>query len=126
MKLLNVISTGYRATVEEQDDTVVWISHAMRNAGAEVDILLRGAACNYPVEGQSVPPVMLGGRAQKHGPDVHGQVRQLTQAGARIFAIQEDLDDRGIEGARMMDGIELLRADALPALLIDYDRVWYW
>ena len=36
MKTLQIIRTAYRATIEEQDDTVVWITRAMRGAGAEL------------------------------------------------------------------------------------------
>ena len=126
MNVLNIVSSGYRAIVEEQDDTVVWISHAMRKAGADVDLLLRGAASNYPVDGQSVVPITLGGRAQKHAPDVHGQIRQLLEGGARVFAVLEDLERRGIDRGRLLDDVEVVRADDLPTLMVGYDQVWHW
>lgn len=126
MKLLNIVSSGYRATIEEQDDTVVWISHAMKNAGADVDLLLRGAASNYPARGQSVTPIEFGGRAQKHAPDVHEQIRKLVEAGARIYAVREDMDDRGIDEGKLLDGVEVLRVRDVPALLTGYDQVWHW
>lgn len=126
MNLLNIVSSAYRATAEEQDDTVIWISHAMRNAGAEVDLLLRDGASNYPVKGQSVVPLNMGARVQKHAPDVHGQVRQLAGAGARIFVVGEDLDRRGIDRTRLLEEVEVVGVDDLPMLLTRYDQVWHW
>ena len=126
MKTLNIVSSAYRATIEEQDDTVVWITHAMRNAGAEIDILLRGPAVNYPVRGQSVGPVTIGGREQKHGPDVHAQVRDYCGNGSIVFAVREDLDERAIDHRDLLQEIRIVGRDELPALIKGYDQVWHW
>jgi hypothetical protein len=126
MQLLNIVSSGYRATIEEQDDTVVWITHCLRNAGADVDMLLCGAASNYPVLDQSVAPVTIGGRQQKHGPDVLGQVRELAGAGSTVFVVREDLEKRSIDQARLLPNVQVIRREQLPELIKGYDRVWHW
>ena len=126
MKLLNIVSSGYRATIEEQDDTIVWLTHALRNAGADVDMLLGGAAVNYPVRGQKVAPVTIGGRAQKQAPDVHGQVRELCGKGSNVYAISEDLDERAVKRSDLLKEVQVVARGDLPKLLSRYDQVWHW
>lgn len=126
MRLLNIVSSGYRATLEEQDDTVVWISHAMRNAGAEIDLLLEEAAVNYPVRGQSVTPLTIGDRAQAQAPDVHGQIRQFVGNGSSVYVVEEDLDDRGIDRRSLLQEVKLVPRKDLPKMLSGYDQVWHW
>jgi len=126
MKVLSIIACGYRATLEEQDDTVLWISQAMSRAGAEIDILLRSAAVNYLVEGQSGPPLAIGGRVQRNAPDVNGQLRDLAERGVGLFVLAEDLAAYGLEDVRRLDRATIVRADELADLVTRYDAVWHW
>lgn len=126
MKVLNIVSAGYRATLEEQDDTVIWLTHMLKKAGAEIDVLLRGSAANYVIEGQMVTPLTIGERVQLHGPDVHGQTRGLAEAGVKIYVLEEDLKSRGAHNSPRLQQAELLNSDALPGLLAQYDQVWHW
>lgn len=126
MKVLNIISSGYRATLEEQDDTIVWLSHALKGAGANVDVLLRGAAANYVIEGQEAAPLAFGGRAQKCAPDVFGQVAGLIEKGVSVFVAEEDLTRRGLANAPRLRAAKARPQAELPALFANYDQVWHW
>ena len=124
MKVLNIISSGYRATFEEQDDTIVWLSHALANAGAELGVLLRGTAVNYIVPADPPPPLAIGDRQQKSSPDVHGQVAALAER-LPLFVVAEDLVRRGIATAPAGKYRLVSEAD-LPALMMEHDQVWRW
>jgi hypothetical protein len=126
MKTLNIISSGYRATLEEQDDTVVWLTHALKEAGAEVDVLLRGAAANYVVQGQKARPLSFGARTQKHAPDVLGQVAALMERGVGVFVVAEELQRRGLTHAPRLPGAQLVPEAKVAELIGEYDRVWHW
>ena len=126
MKTLSIIETAYRATLEEQDDTVVWITHAMTGAGADLGVLLRGNAVNYAVRGQAVVPLSFGGRTQANAPDVAGQVADLVGKGVDVFVVQDDLEARGIGGGELIEGLKPVSRTDLPGLLESHDRVWHW
>ncbi len=126
MKALNIIETAYRATIEEQDDPVVWITHAMKGAGAELGVLLRGNAVNYTVKAQSVPPLSIGDRRQKHGPHLSEAVSGLIDKAIDVYVVSEDLSDRGLQSEELIGGLKLIRRTDLPALMATYDRVWHW
>ncbi|HJS39880.1 MAG TPA: hypothetical protein VJ763_00590 [Sphingomicrobium sp.] len=126
MKMLTIVSSGYRATIEEQDDTIVWLTHCLRNAGADTDMLLLGAAANYPVSGQSIIPVCIGGREQRHSPEIHSQVAAFASNGSKVMVLSNDLEDRSIDRRRLLQQVVVVDSSDLPELLSAYDQVWHW
>jgi sulfur relay (sulfurtransferase) DsrF/TusC family protein len=125
-KVLNIIETAYRATLEEQDDTIVWLTHAMKGAGADLDVLLRGNAVNYAVKGQDASGLSFGERRQTQPPRIEEDVAKLTTKGVKVFIVQEDLAERGLEHADLVAGIEPVTGANLPNLFAAYDQVWHW
>src|SRR4051794_23910801 len=97
-RYLSIIDSAYRATVEEQDDTAVWFTHAMKNGGADVTILLRGDAVNYAVKGQDAKGLRFGARAVK-GPDIVRDLTAVIEKKIPVFIVSDDLVDRGVQPA---------------------------
>lgn len=126
MKSLNVIKTAYRATLEEQDDTIVWFTHAMKGAGADLDVLLRGAAVNYASRAQEVAPLRFGDRAQKNAPQIARDVAALIDKGVSVYVVDEDLAERGVADGELLDGLSRVKRADLPGLFGRYDHVWAW
>lgn len=125
-KALSIIESAYRATLEEQDDTIVWLTHALKGAGANVDVLLRGNAVNYAVQGQDASGLAFGERRQTQPPRIDDDVAKLVSKGVKVFIVQDDLAARGVERSELIGGIEPIARDRVPALLGAYDQVWHW
>ncbi len=126
MKALNIISAAYRGTLEEQDDTVVWITHAMKGAGADLDVLLRASAVNYASKGQEVPPLSFGDRTQKNSPHIAEDVSGLIAKGIEVYILDEDIAERGLADDDLIEGLTRVKRAEVPALLDKYDHIWAW
>lgn len=126
MRILQIIEPAYRATLEEQDDTVLWFTRAIRTAGAPADVLLCGTAVNYSVRGQDAEGFRVGGWSQRHPPAIELELVKLMESGARVVALADDLAERGIAAESMVPGIETLSRKSLGGLCSQYDRVWKW
>jgi len=125
-KILQVVEVAYRATLEEQDDTVVWLTHAMKAAGAELDLCLRGNAVNYAVKGQDAAGLAFGAKKQTQPPRLAEDVAKLITKGVRVFLAEEDIADRGIERSDLIAAVEPVTRAGLPQLFAAYDQVWHW
>jgi len=125
MRILNIVETAYRATLEEQDDTVLWLSRALKNAGADLTVVLRGNAVNYAVR-QSCPPLAIGRATIKHPARPNDDLARLQARGAKVYVIREDLAARGIAEDRCVSEAQPLPGAELVDLMEAHDQVWHW
>ena len=126
MKILSIVETAYRATLEEQDDTILWLNHNLKRSGADVTLLLRANAVNYAVRGQDAKGLAFGKKKLAHPPEPDKDLEKLIEEKVAIYIVEEDLRERGVPQDRLIDGLEKITRNNLPALIERFDHVWHW
>jgi intracellular sulfur oxidation DsrE/DsrF family protein len=125
-KILNIVETAYRATLEEQDDTVLWLTGALKNAGAEISVLLRGNAVNYVVRGQDSSGLAIGPVRFGNPPRMDEDIVKLARSGVTVYAVREDARDRGLDPGRVISGVEFVSRADIADLVERHQQIWYW
>ncbi len=121
-KILSIVQTGYRATIEEQDDTILWFNHAIKNSGADVTILLARNAVNYAVPGQKTENGPLGLRP----PQIDQDLGKMIAKGIPVYILEEDAWERGLDDLELLSGVQKISREDLPHLFDQYDQIWHW
>jgi predicted NAD/FAD-dependent oxidoreductase len=118
MKVLEIVGGG-RAGLAAH-------TRALRRAGADVHLLLRGSAVLYAVrgDGAAAPQSANDVLAQADLPD--REVASLVQKGSNVYYVEDDARARCIVADQLVAGCTPVRRNELPALLNGYERIWRW
>jgi sulfur relay (sulfurtransferase) DsrF/TusC family protein len=125
-KVLCVVETPYRGTQEEQDDAVLWLTHALKKAGSDMGVLLRGNAVNYAVAAQDPAGVVIGKLHIEHPPYPQKDLLKMKEAGIHVRVVREDAEERGISLQSLTKDFEVVSRSELPGLFSKFDQVWHW
>ena len=125
-KILSVVEHAYAGTIEEQDDTVLWITHMIKNAGADISALLRGNATNYAVRGQDASGLRFGAAALSVPPTLAKDIEDMIAKGITVYAVREDLEQRGINSGDLVAGVTPVGKSDIARLFDESDMVWHW
>ena len=125
-KILSVVERAYHGTIEEQDDTILWLSHMIKNAGTDISVLLRGNAVNYGVMGQDASGLSFGDVKMEVPPTLDTDVVNLVAAQVPTYIVSEDLEDRGIQRTELADGLKVISRKELADLFDSHDSIWHW
>src|SRR5262245_61151561 len=126
-KILNIVESAYRATLEEQDDTALWFTHMMAaKAGADLALLLRGNAVNYLSKAQRVGHFQIGQAELGNPPKLAEDVEAMLKSNIPVYYVEEDAGERGLEKSELIAGVKPVSKSGLAKLVAGYDRVFHW
>ena len=125
-KILHIIETAYRATIEEQDDPVVWVTQAMRGGGADITVVLRGNAVCYATKAQDATGLYFGAWKQTQPPRLQDDVKSMVDRGIKVYVVEDDVAERGLEKSDLIGGLATLSRAAIPKLVATFDQISHW
>jgi hypothetical protein len=126
MKILNIIEAAYRGTIEEQDDTILWLTTIMKGAGGDFTVLVRGNAINHCVTSQDCSGLSFGGWEQMQPPRLASDTANLIDKGVEVHYVAEDAAERGLHPSDMVSGVKPISRDKVAELCNAHDQVWHW
>lgn len=125
-KILQIVESAYRGTIEEQDDTIIWLTHFLKNAGGSVDLLLKGNAISYLLTKQDASGLVFGYKIQTQPAKIFTDLIKIIEKGVIVFYVYEDAIERGFEIDQMIFGTQMISRNDFPILFEKYDHILHW
>ena len=126
MKILSIVSTAFRATLEENDDAALWLSLAVAKEGAELSLLFRGNAVIYTMQRRNPTVVEVPELALKTTWLPQTQIQTALGLGVACYSVREDMLARGIDPNSVSAGIVCIDEADVADLLQEHDSLWHW
>ncbi|MCB5186642.1 DsrH/TusB family sulfur relay protein [Methylobacillus caricis] len=126
MKILQIVEQAFRTLVEEQDDTILWLTQSMAGAGADAEVLLSGNAVYYATMKQRQPAVRISDWIQQEPADIPQDINRLLNQGIPIYVLNDELAERGLDESMLHDGIKAIDKQQLVSLYNRMDQIWQW
>ncbi len=124
-KILSVLSHTEYGNLEDSD-IGLFASAFAPATGTEMTILLSEDAVNYAVRGQQGTGIKIAGAPVQPGFLIESDVQAVQDSKIPVYAIREDLDERGIREDDIIAGITLMNRRELGKLVDRFDTVWNW
>lgn len=125
-KILNVLTQSHRATIDEQDDPVLWLNAVLKSKGTDVSLLLRGAAIGSAVRGQDASGLSFGEKRQTQPARLEDDIARFIAKGVSVRYVKEEAETRGYAPEELVAGVEAISREELPGYYRTFDQVWGW
>ncbi|HET7876579.1 MAG TPA: DsrE family protein [Methylomirabilota bacterium] len=124
-KILSVLSHTEYGNLEDSD-IGLFASAFAPVAGQSLTLVLRENAVAYAVRGQDGSGIKIAGAVVQPGFLIESDLRSLGQSNIPVYAIREDLAERGIKPEEVIEGVKLVSRAELGRLVDQFDVVWNW
>jgi sulfur relay (sulfurtransferase) DsrF/TusC family protein len=124
-KILSVLSHTEYGNLEDSD-IGLFASAFAPVAGQSMSLLLREDAVNYAVRGQDGTGIKIAGTVVQPGFMIETDLQSVNQANVPVYAVREDLAERGVTPEDVISGVKLVSAKEIGRLVDQADIVWNW
>ena len=124
-KILSVLSHTEYGNLEDSD-IGLFASAFAPVAGASMTVLLSDEAVNYGVRGQEGTGIEIAGGRVQPGFLIEGDIKAVSEAGIPVYALEEDLKERGIARSEVLENVKLLSRRDYGKFIDQFDTVWNW
>ena len=123
--ILSVLSHTEYGNLEDSD-IGLFASAFAPATGNQMTILLSEDAVNYALRGQDGTGIKIAGGTVQPGFLIETDIQSVQDSKIPVYALREDLEERGIAEGDLVKGVKLLRRNELGKFVDQFDSVWNW